>query len=300
MEQTKNYFGGVHFNTTILLQSESANKEMSDLDNKLSSILNSISVKAESIKPLIQFLVATLAPTKIYMIHHQEAGINNNSKTRIDLLLIMSGNVGFKELEPIINIACLQAQHVCCSLHHEGSVLEWLRAGHIFYSLHCIPDNLVYDNHSLNYPVLQTKELFNIKQKALQTFNWYFEKAQQFYICAESLYQNQFSPLTMFMLHQSAELTFRAILLSLNGYDKRTHEIRVLMKHVRRCALALSELFHEDSDKDLQIIQVLDKAYLDGRYSPEYVIDESILALAFEKVKLLHITAFRIIEQSLK
>jgi HEPN domain-containing protein len=281
------------------LQSEHVNREITDWENKLPMTLNDVPPKAIAIKSLVQFLVATIAPAKIYMMQHDVA-INNGSNRIIDLLLIMSGKCGvaFTELEPIINIACSQYQHISCSLHNEGSVLEWLRTGHIFYSLNCLPDNLVYDDKAVNYPVILARDLGHIKQKARQTFDWFFGKAQQFYSCAETLQKNSCSSLVMFMLHQAAELTFRAILISLNGYDKRTHEIRVLLKHSRRCAPALSTLFYE-SDQSKQIIQLLDNAYLDGRYSLEYNIDENILALIFEKVKLLHVTAFRIVQQAL-
>jgi HEPN domain-containing protein len=299
MEQNGNYYG-LHINEPLLLQSGYANKELSGWEIKLSAISNDIRFRAEGIKPLIQFLVATIAPAKIYMLN-QNVTSYHDSRSIIDLLLIMPGtcSVAFPELEPIINIASSQYQYVSCSLHHEGSVLEWLRKGHVFYSLNCIPDNLVYDNGVLNYPAKSHQDLLDIKEKAIQIFNWYFGKAQEFYGCAESLHKNNCSSLVMFMLHQAAELTFRGILIGLNGYDKRTHEIRVLMKYTRRCAPALNQLFLEEINKGKHIMQLLDKAYIVGRYSSEYTIEENLLSLTFEKVKLLHFTASKIVEQSL-
>jgi len=97
----------------------------------------------------------------------------------IDLLIVVSGksNTPFKELEPVLEMAYLKDRRVCCSLHGESNVIEGLRTGHIFYSLHCIPENLIYDDKTVNYPVTTTIAVQEMKSRIQQQFAFTFKKA---------------------------------------------------------------------------------------------------------------------------
>jgi HEPN domain-containing protein len=225
---------------------------------------------------------------------------NEDSQKRsahIDLLIVISSKaeVSFTELEPILDIVYLKDQHVSCSLHNEGNVLEGLRNGHIFYSLNFIPENLVYDDKALSYPVTSPETLCTIKQLALEKFTGCHDKATDFYNSALSLNQVRSTPITLFMLHQAVELTYRGLLLSLNAYDKKTHEIRVLKKYIRRCAQPLNECF-PGIKVEHKLLEILDTAYLRARYEENYAIEDNDLALLFEKVKLLLISSKEFVE----
>lgn len=56
------------------------------------------------------------------------------------------------------------------------------------------------------------------------------------------------NPLVLFLLRQSIQFAFRAILISLNGYDKRTDELRILKRYVRSCIPALDAIFRDDTE----------------------------------------------------
>jgi HEPN domain-containing protein len=288
------------FDTSIFMDEGPDADELNYWKEKLTSILQQVPPRADILKPLIQFLVTTIVPAKIYMMK-PEYIIDTDEENNIDLLIVIPGRSGiaFIELEPILNIAFLQHGKVNCSLHNEGNVLEGLRNGHIFYSIHCTSDNLIYDDKQLVYPTTSQATLTIMKQQALKSFDWYFQKAQDFYNSAVALNQNHFSPIVMFMLNQAAELIYRGILQNLNGYDKRTHEIRVLMKHARRCAGKLNTVFKDDTEEGRRIIQLLNNAYLDARYASQYNIDDKDLVLIFEKVKHLHLVAKEIIVNKL-
>lgn len=300
MEKIGTNYGTIHQHTNIILPPGEGFTGLLNWNEKLLSPIEANPGIAQALQPLIQFLVTTIAPAKIYMLKQDEVA-GNDSATIMDLLIVISGKQGaaFTELEPIVNIACLQYPQVVCSLHHEGSVLEGLRKGHIFYSFHCITDNLVYDDKVLDYPVTSSEHLLPVKQNALQTFNGNFRKAQEFYSIAESLYQKHFSPLVVFLLHQAAELTYRGILQSLNGYDKKSHEIRVLAKCVRPRARKLHSVLNADTPEDKHTIELLDRAYLSARYDEQYNIAEKDLETIFKKVKLLQQVAMQTVMDTL-
>jgi len=228
----------IEYNTNIFINADSDSQAISDWKGRLISIIEQIPSKANTLKPIVQFIVTTISPAKIYMLQHKNA-TDPATGGHIDLLIIMSGknSVPFTELEPILEMPYVKDQRVSCSLHSEGNVLEGLRNGHIFYSLNCIPENLVYDDKTTKYPSTTPETLQKMKNRVQEKFAQAFEKSQHFYESAVSLHKSDPSQIIAFMLHQAAELTYRGILQSLNGYDKKTHEIRAFKKSTYAGAL---------------------------------------------------------------
>jgi HEPN domain-containing protein len=256
--------------------------------------------KPDTLTPLVQLIVAAINPTKIYLLEHIEK-TNTTTGGYIDLLIIISGKstVPFTELEPILEMVYLKDQRVSCSLHNESHLLEGLRNGHIFYSLNCIPENLVYDDKTVSYPVTTPEALLDMKKQVQEKFAKAFERALHFHESAFFLYQEHPSPIILFMLHQAVELTYRGILQSLNGYDKKTHEIRALKKHVRRCCPLLNTVFPDNTEEEKHLLNILENAYLNARYGEQSNIPEDDLVILFQKVELLHAIAKEIVAEKI-
>ncbi len=286
----------IEFVTNIFLNSDTDSQEVNHWKDKLISILQNVPLKADSLKPLIQFLVVTLEPSKIYLLQHND--ISGTPPDRyFDLLIVMPGTApSFSELEPILDIAYLKNKRVCCSLHNEGCVIEGLKNGHPFYCLNFIPGNIVYDGHETTYPVTTPEQFALIQQAAMETFMKGFEKAKSFYSCAEREFNNGSYELTLFMLHQVVELTCRTVLQSLHGRNLKGHEIRMLEKHIRRPAPELVSIFNEDTEQEKRLLDTLEKGYIDARYNNEFKVDKTILSLLFERVKLFQVTAYEVIK----
>ena len=287
----------IEYNTNIFINADADSQEISDWKGRLISIIQQIPSKADTLKPIIQFIVTTISPAKIYMLQHKDTG-NPATGGYIDLLIIISGknSVPFIELEPILEMPYVKDQRVSCSLHSEDNVLEGLRNGHIFYSLNCIPENLVYDDKTTQYPTTTPEALQEAKNHVQAKFTQAFEKSQHFYESAVSLHKSHPSQIIAFMLHQATELTYRGILQSLNGYDKKTHEIRAFKKHVRRCAPLLNTVFPDNNEDEKRLLDILEKAYLSARYEDQYIISEDDLSRLFEKVKHLMDIAIEIVK----
>jgi uncharacterized protein len=290
----------IEYITNVFINGHTDTREMNHWKERLNSILEHIPSQADNLKPLIQFIVAAIAPTKIYMLQDRNLATMATGGY-IDLLIIISGKseVSFREMEPVLEMAYLKDQRVSCSLHSEGNLLGGLRNGHVFYSLNCIPENLVYDDKTVTYPITTPEALLDMKNRVQEQFMKTFEKALHFYESAVSLNQKHPSPIVSFMLHQAVELTYRGILLSLNGYDKKTHEIRALKKHVRRCSPLLNNIFPDNTEDEKHLLNVLENAYLNARYGEQYDIPGNELLLLFQKVELLQTTAKEIVAEKI-
>lgn len=222
------------------------------------------------------------------MLDHRNI-VSQPTPAYIDLLLVIptKNNIPFIELEPIIEIPYLKESRIVCSLHNEGVVMQALENGHIFYSLNFTSENLIYDDKAISYATTSMEAIQEMKQRAKAVFLQHFERAEDFYLCAEFLYQKRPAKIIAFLLHQAIEFSYRGILVSLNGYDKRTHEINSLKKHSRRCVPQLSTIFSSNAEEEKRLTELLNNAYLASRYDTNYAVNESELSIVFEKVKIL-------------
>ncbi|HJU46069.1 MAG TPA: HEPN domain-containing protein, partial [Chitinophagaceae bacterium] len=221
---------------------------------------------AETLKPLIEFLVMTIHPAKIYLLPQSD------QDGYFNLLIVISSkyNLPFSKVDPIMELVYALDYKVTCSLHNEGVVRDALKNGHIYFSLSCRPEYLLYDDGQYEYAPTNEDILQKLKKDARQTFVIAYGKAQAFYRSALQLLNEKDERLIPFMLQQSAELTYRAVLKAVFGADNKTHELRVLKKMVRRGSRRLCDIFKNDNPEDMKLLHQLEKAYVDARYQEDY------------------------------
>jgi HEPN domain-containing protein len=167
----------------------------------------------------------------------------------------------------LIKLGFINHKEINFSLHQANYIKKQVEEGHIFYSLVCTAENLVYRNGE--DPITQAPIITEpvIKEKAINDFNAGYTRAQSFLTGAKHHITHGENALAAFMLHQAAELTLRAVVLSLMGFDARTHTIEVLKKHSRRCMPQVNDVLPANTEDEAQLLKVLDKAYLGARYA---------------------------------
>lgn len=272
-------------------------QEAKDWKERLVAALQKVPSKADTIKPMLEFLIATLEPSKIYMLQHNDIGQMKPDRY-FDLLIVLpSTSPSFVDLEPVLEIAYLKDKRVCCSLHNEGSIMEGLKNGRLFYSLNFTPANIIYDKNPTRYPVATSEQLELVREKTKEIFTKGFEKAKKFYTCAETEFRNENNEIALFMLHQAVQLTCRSILRCLSGHNIKDHEIKILRKHVRRYAPQLVFIFNEDNEEEKELLATLEKGYIAIRYDNDYKVNANMLPLLLERVKLFQHTALQVVKQ---
>lgn len=250
------------------------------------------------VRQLVAFLAEAVRPEKIFLLNNTAADMAGDS-VYVELLVVMPcrSHILFKEHQGLVELANLRGRHVSCSLHRSDAVREALEQGHIFYSLSCRPNNLVYDDGSGELPATPAELYPMIRETALKAFGESYGKALAFYDCARSCDN---SAIVAFLLHQAAELTYRALLLSLMKKDTRTHSIKAVIRHSRRVAPQLSSVFPRDTPEEKQLVHLMEEAYLKSRYEQDYKLDSATISLLFERVKQLQIMAKRILEEKVR
>lgn len=245
----------VEYVTNVFLTADPELQEANNWKKKIIEILQKVPSKADVLRPAIQFLAATLNPSKIFMIQH-DAISETCPDNYFDLLIVMpSSSPSFTEMEPVLDIAYLIKKRVNCSLHNEGNVIEKLKSGHPFYSLNFIPDNIVYENSETFYPVPTSEQAALTRQTVRETFMVGFGKARRFYACAEKEFEEGEKEVALFMLHQATELVCRSITKSMGSYEEKVREIKIQKNHIRRFAPELLSIFDEEKKEEKKLLK---------------------------------------------
>ena len=90
-----------------------------------------------------------------------------------------------------------------------------------------------------------------------------------------------------FMLHQTVERAYHCVLLTLTLYSPKSHRINVLRSQAENVDERLMPVWPRNTKFAKRCFARLQRAYVDARYSPEYVITDEELAWLIERVKLL-------------
>jgi len=238
---------------------------------------------------VINFIPDVIEPEKIYCLNHRS---DPDGKDHADLILVIPEKYPqtFEEIETIVKFAFLKHLHLSCTLFKSSFFHKMVSEGHIYFSMACNAESLVYDDGNKPLPTLRLDSRPEKIEKTRQEFSTGLTKAKTFYTAAQT-YRNDNVILSAFMLHQAAELSLRALNRSLTTQDKTTHSIKALLKFTLRLTTELSLLMDNGSAEDERLLTIFEGAYLGYRYQEKYTIERADLDILFDRVKDLHAIA---------
>ncbi|MEB2780752.1 HEPN domain-containing protein [Algoriphagus sp. C2-6-M1] len=126
-------------------------------------------------------------------------------------------------------------------------------------------------------PTLSPEDRKQIFTKAAERLKSGLDKAKEF----QSLTEQAKREMAPFLLHQSAEMALRAILMAWEKLEKKTHEIRVLLRFASKYNPELGSIFSPEEEK---LLKLLDKCYANSRYHAGFKVPEKLLPILECKV----------------
>ncbi|WP_258102370.1 HEPN domain-containing protein [Marinoscillum pacificum] len=242
----------------------------------------------EYLDPVVKLIIETISPRMIFEVRHSSVGNQNTSITEWLIVVPDSRQKRLSELEPIIDLITVSDRFFSCSLHTSSHIIDKLKSGHIYFSFVCIPQNLIYGSlpgrgDAEGRGVLP-ETLSQVIAETQKTFDTGHQKAQAFHTSA--LNQSERS-LGLFMLQQAAELIFRTVALVLYGCEKKTHSFKALKQITRRVAPALNEVLPANTSEEKRLLQLLEDAYINGRYANDFEVSEADFQTLNQRVEKL-------------
>ncbi|PSL21524.1 HEPN domain-containing protein [Dyadobacter jiangsuensis] len=194
----------------------------------------------------------------------------------------------FKEHQSIIELFSMSDEKLCCSVHKLLDIYQALTSGEVYFSLACTTENLVYQRSAKPLPKMLPETLSQFIEKSKHAFTTGMSKARKFFDGAAYYYQVSEYVLSMFMLQQAAETTFRSTAIALYGSERRTHSIRSLKRFNHRLAPQLNDIFPGGSLDEERLLELLEDAYLGARYNPDYrTSEQEVHSISYRVLRLL-------------
>lgn len=125
------------------------------------------------------------------------------------------------------------------------------------------------------------------RKMAEDDFEHWFGSANEFFIQFKTAFDRESYKIAAFELHQATERFYSAVLLVLTRYKPKTHNIEELGKLAAAQQPEFLKVFPKGTDEQVRLFELLKKAYIDARYTKDFIIKRNELEWLGERVKLL-------------
>lgn len=205
------------------------------------------------------------------------------------LYLTHNNEMPHAELEKEIQKHFSNELPVNISIRPATEVYNALREGHLFYERVCRPERIKYNAHNTVLPKKHYVPTEVVQQKAQDNFEKIFALVPDFREGAAYYRRNNNAALAAFSLHQAAEHSLRALLISVMGNAPHTHNLHKLIKVMLFLTEDIGKVFDESDPRDNLLLLLLNQAYKKSRYNfpDEYSISDVDLNTLFDKISAL-------------
>ncbi|GAA3066098.1 nucleotidyltransferase and HEPN domain-containing protein [Rhizobium viscosum] len=171
-------------------------------------------------------------------------------------------------------------------VHSLHDVNDQLSRGRPFFVDIARDGKVLYEEegHPLVEPKPLTREEAEIE--AQRNFSEWNENAKGF-LKAEEALGDEYPKQRAFFLHQATEALYHCLLLTLTLYSPKSHRIKVLRSKAEEVDKRLIEAWPRDGRIGRRRFELLSRAYVEARYSPNYAIGAEELEWLVERVKIL-------------
>lgn len=238
--------------------------------------------RAELIK-IGEVIADKISAEKIYSL----SSASTNAHHLIIIIPAVSG-IKFTELEPFVKMATNASKEITYTFYLTSEIRAAIKKGNLLFQLACIESNLLYNKKdSPDLPQSKAENLIAWKSEANAQFEDGKAKATAFLEGANFYSEKNDTGLTVFMLHQFIELTFRTLELTLLAKEKKTHSITIHQALVAPLLPQLGILFPANTSEEKEILKTLNNAYSSVRYEQHHQVNEAFIPTLFHRAYLL-------------
>lgn len=146
---------------------------------------------------------------------------------------------------------------------------------------------IIYDKGI--YKLSEPRELDykEIQAFAQEYYDFHFKEVENHIKLSEYSFKENIFNLSAYHLQQVLEHVYHSVLLVFTLYSPKNHKLHELNKSIYSFAPDVSEYFGSPNNDELsrKCFELIDKAYIEARYNPDYVITKEQLILSTERIK---------------
>jgi HEPN domain-containing protein len=234
----------------------------------------------ELLDPVIYTICRLMPAEKIFLLGTYPANpISPGVEYDLMVLIDPGDKRPMYEFESLISNSCHDLAMISVSVFQIQVVNQLLKAGNLFFSFICDPCKLIFDRGRFNTENGQKAVRRSDTDKQVGEFAVLLSKAKAFLSGAMGYQITQDFQLAAFMVHQTVEQGLNAFLSPLMGYRMQTHNLNKLFLYARRFSTRFYEIFPRNSDREIQLYQIMHKAYIYGRYKNNFQVSQEIIQI---------------------
>ncbi|TXJ99053.1 hypothetical protein [Flagellimonas pelagia] len=252
--------------------------------------MDSLAHRKKQLDPQIQGLLSDIIkviPNVVRVFLNKGHEKKNTFRFRWNIIIDAPKNDINNKFLPVVQGLFFHHQDHFHNLFSHDYAKTELANGNLFFINHCLTEHLIFGNRGIGFPWNQHEDLTNKKvQKNIEEdFRTSmesclaFQKGFKFFIS-----HNNFSQ-AAFMAHQGFELGYRVLEGLLCGKVKICHKIEVHQKFLERNIHRTKGMFNLEDNKEMELLELLDRAYSSSRYENSFHIERGQLDILEQKLE---------------
>jgi len=146
---------------------------------------------------------------------------------------------------------------------------------------------MLYDSGNYKLARLRKLNYTEIKEMAEEYFEDKFHYGTGFLKNACFSYEQELYKMAAFLLHQSCENFYRAILLTYTLYADKEHSLEELSQQAKSNVLEIAQVFPRDTQEEKRLFQLLQESYIQARYNRSFVVTREDIDALLPRVQQL-------------
>lgn len=261
----------------------------------------SIPIPADKLLAVIEIIIETAKAEKIFLLGYTTA---ENVTTDIfmpvvtrsqqpfacSLLVLVRKNLGRKpcNLEADIEKRCRPFLPLTVLIQTIETFIEKNKAGCFFTGIVLEQAAVLYNRSADTKINACCIDPVKVKKAAEFYFQQNLAKARAFREGAAVYITRQQNTMAAFMLHQATELGLLTLFKTITGFRVHTHNLEKLFRYCYSFSAGLHSIFPRNTEQEERLFLLLQRAYLDTRYTDTYHITSEELHLIAERIGNLH------------
>lgn len=146
---------------------------------------------------------------------------------------------------------------------------------------------ILYDSGDYKLARRRKLNFDEIQERAQKYYNDKFGRAMSFYLDVPHAAGRDDYKQASFYLHQGTEHFFRTIELVFTLYSPKEHKLAEFMNRCKRFTTEIFKAFPRDTPEEERLFKLLERAYVESRYNPDFEITKEDIATLLPKVERL-------------
>ncbi|MCR6641638.1 MAG: HEPN domain-containing protein [Sporocytophaga sp.] len=226
---------------------------------------------------------------------YSEDEIRYEYKSDYDILVVTETKLNhelsnkWRETEKLVKEISISAS-VNLIHHSYGYVKNELSYGSYFFTDVVKEGIVLFDNGRNGKAPLILPDSIDpekVRERARDEYDRWFESANKFYKGYMVFFNDGDEKEAAFMLHQTTERLYAALLLVFTGYKSKIHDIEELGSQSETISEEFKKVFPRDTPEKDERFKLLKKAYIDARYKKAYSISKEDLEYLSDRVVVL-------------